>query len=113
VLGIDAHEMTPTHFWGDIFGPAAGELAELAVPLFKKTGGNDFYNPTAVWSLGCVPSPPVRVLRKLRRYRKNEIDVPGAEIARLEKVLKDGIKLTSVASKVLPQSGRSVMWPRQ
>src|ERR1700756_4764770 len=44
-LDVDAHEMTPSHLWGDVFGPAAGRIAELAVPVLKKTGANDFYNP--------------------------------------------------------------------
>ena len=51
-----------------------------------------------------VPPPAIRELRELTRYRKTQIDVRAAEIARLEKVLQDaGIKLTSVASKVLTQ----------
>jgi transposase len=57
-----------------------------------------------------VPPRPIRELRELTRYRKSEIDVRGAEIARLEKVLQDaGVKLTSVASKVLTQSGRAMV----
>src|SRR6185312_579934 len=57
-----------------------------------------------------VPPPPVRELRELTRYRKKQIDTRAAEIARLEKVLQDaGIKLTSVASKVLTQSGRAMI----
>jgi transposase len=57
-----------------------------------------------------VPPPPIRELRELTRYRKTQIDVRVAEIQRLEKVLQDaGVKLTSVASKVLTQSGRSMI----
>lgn len=57
-----------------------------------------------------VPPPLIRELRELTRYRKTQIDVRAAEIARLEKVLQDaGIKLTSVASKVLTQSGRAMV----
>ena len=57
-----------------------------------------------------VPPPPIRELRELTRYRKTQVDVRAAEIARLEKVLQDaGIKLTSVASKVLTQSGRAII----
>ena len=57
-----------------------------------------------------VPPPPIRELRELTRYRKTQIDVRVAEIQRLEKVLQDaGIKLTSVASKVLTQSGRAMI----
>ena len=57
-----------------------------------------------------VPPPEIRALRELTRYRKTQIDARVAEIQRLEKVLQDaGIKLTSVASKVLTQSGRSMI----
>jgi transposase len=57
-----------------------------------------------------VPPPPIRELRELTRYRKTQIDVRVSEIQRLEKVLQDaGVKLTSVASKVLTQSGRAIV----
>jgi transposase len=57
-----------------------------------------------------VPPPPIRELRELTRYRKKQVDARAAEIARMEKVLQDaGIKLTSVASKVLTQSGRAMI----
>jgi transposase len=57
-----------------------------------------------------VPPPPIRELRELTRYRKTQIDARVAEVQRLEKILQDaGIKLTSVASKVLTQSGRSMI----
>ena len=57
-----------------------------------------------------VPPPQIRELRELTRYRKTQIDARAAEIQRLEKVLQDaGIKLTSVASKVLTQSGRAMV----
>jgi transposase len=57
-----------------------------------------------------VPPLPIRELRELTRYRKTQIDARAAEIQRLEKVLQDaGIKLTSVASRVLTQSGRSMI----
>jgi len=57
-----------------------------------------------------VPPPPIRELRELTRYRKTQIDARAAEIQRLEKVLQDaGIKLTSVASRVLTQSGRAMI----
>jgi predicted TIM-barrel fold metal-dependent hydrolase len=44
-LDVDAHEMTPSHLWGDVFGAAAARIAELGLPVLKKTGANDFYNP--------------------------------------------------------------------
>ncbi len=57
-----------------------------------------------------VPPLAIRELRELTRYRKTQIDARAAEIQRLEKVLQDaGIKLTSVASRVLTQSGRSMI----
>lgn len=57
-----------------------------------------------------VPPPPIRELREITRYRKTQIDVRASEIQRLEKVLQDaGIKLSSVASKVLTKSGRAMV----
>jgi transposase len=57
-----------------------------------------------------VPPPPIRELRELTRYRKTQSDARVAEIQRLEKVLQDaGVKLTSVASKILTQSGRLIV----
>jgi transposase len=57
-----------------------------------------------------VPPPPIRELRELTRYRKTQSDARVAEIQRLEKVLQDaGMKLTSVASKVLTQTGRCIV----
>jgi transposase len=57
-----------------------------------------------------VPPPPIRELRELTRYRKTQADARVAEIQRLEKVLQDaGVKLTSVASKLLTQSGRRIV----
>ena len=57
-----------------------------------------------------VPPPAVRELRVLTRYRQKQTSIRAGEIARLEKVLQDaGIKLTSVASKVLTQSGRAMI----
>ena len=57
-----------------------------------------------------VPPEPVRDLRELTRYRKTLIDERGREAQRLDKVLQDaGIKLSSVASKLLTQSGRAMI----
>lgn len=57
-----------------------------------------------------VPEPPMRALRDLTRYRKTQIDTRGREIQRLEKVLQDaGIKISSVASKVLGASTRAML----
>lgn len=45
-LDVDSHEMVPAQQWGEVFGPAAGRIAILAEPFMRKTGGNDFSNPT-------------------------------------------------------------------
>jgi transposase len=57
-----------------------------------------------------VPPKPIRELRDLTRYRKAQIEERTREVQRLEKVLQDaGIKLSSVASKVLGVSGRRIV----
>jgi transposase len=57
-----------------------------------------------------VPPRPLRELRDLTRYRKAKIQERSREVQRLEKVLQDaGIKLSSVASKVLSVSGRAML----
>ena len=57
-----------------------------------------------------VPDQPIRAVRELTRYRKTPIRVRAQEIQRLEKVLQDaGIKLSSVASRVLTKSGRAMI----
>jgi transposase len=57
-----------------------------------------------------VPPRPLRELRDLTRYRKAKIQERTREVQRLEKVLQDaGIKLSSVASKVLGVSGRAML----
>jgi transposase len=57
-----------------------------------------------------VPPPPVRELRELTRYRKTQVSIRGQEVQRLDKVLQDaGIKISSVASKVLGKSQRAMI----
>ncbi len=57
-----------------------------------------------------VPPREIRELRDLVRYRKAQIEERTREIQRLDKVLQDaGIKLSSVASKVLGVSGRAML----
>jgi transposase len=57
-----------------------------------------------------VPPVPIRELRDLTRYRKALIGERQREANRLHKVLEDaGIKLASVASNILGQSGRLML----
>jgi transposase len=57
-----------------------------------------------------VPPKEIRELRNLTRYRKRQIQERAEEIQRLEKVLQEaGIKLSSVATRVLGASGRAMI----
>ena len=57
-----------------------------------------------------VPPKEIRHLRDLTRYRKRQIEERTREVQRLEKVLQDaGIKLSSVATRVLGASGREML----
>ena len=57
-----------------------------------------------------VPPAPIRELRDLTRYRKVLIHERTRHANRLHKVLEDaGIKLTSVASRLLGVSGRAML----
>jgi transposase len=57
-----------------------------------------------------VPPRPIRELRDLTRYRKAQIDERVREVQRLDKVLQDaGIKLSSVASRLLGASTRRML----
>jgi transposase len=57
-----------------------------------------------------VPPKEIRHLRDLTRYRKRQIEERTREVQRLEKVLQDaGIKLSSVATRVLGASGRAML----
>ena len=57
-----------------------------------------------------VPPKEIRQLRDLTRYRKTQIEERSKEVQRLEKVLQDaGIKLSSVATRVLGASGRAML----
>jgi transposase len=57
-----------------------------------------------------VPPRPQRELRDLVRYRKVKIQERAREVQRIEKTLQDaGIKLSSVASKVLGVSTRKML----
>jgi transposase len=57
-----------------------------------------------------VPEPTLREVRDLTRYRKSLVDERVREIQRLDKALQDaGIKLSSVASRLMTKSGRAMV----
>jgi transposase len=57
-----------------------------------------------------VPPKEIRELRNLTRYRKAQTEERTREVQRLEKVLQEaGIKLSSVATRVLGVSGRAML----
>jgi transposase len=57
-----------------------------------------------------VPPIEIRELREITRYRKTQVAARAQEIQRLDKVLQDaGIKISSVASKVLGVSTRHMI----
>jgi transposase len=61
-------------------------------------------------SASFIPPKPFREVRDLMRYRKSLVYMRTAEINRLQKVLETAnIKLSSVASNVLGQSGRQML----
>ncbi len=58
----------------------------------------------------CRPKRDPGAFRNLTRYRRAQIEERTREIQRLEKVLQDaGIKLSSVATRVLGASGRAML----
>jgi transposase len=57
-----------------------------------------------------VPPAPIRELRDLTRYRKQQIAERTQEINRLHRMLQDaGVKLATVASDVMGVSGRAML----
>ena len=102
-------------YWKPVFYPLEGLFREVWVVNahhVKNVPGRKTDMADAEWLAdvvahgmvrpSLVPEAPARELRELTRYRKTQIDMRASEIQRLEKVLQDaGIKLSSVASKVL------------
>lgn len=57
-----------------------------------------------------VPSPAIRRLRVVTRYRKRLVQLRTSEVQRVEKTLEDAVvKLGSVASSTLTKSGRAMI----
>jgi len=110
-------------YWKPVYYPLEGLFAELWLvnaAHVKNVPGRKTDMADAEWLADVaahgmvrpsfVPPPPVRELRELTRYRKTQITVRAQEIQRLDKVLQDaGIKISSVASKVLGKSTRAMI----
>ncbi|MEX5712125.1 IS110 family transposase [Parafrankia sp. FMc6] len=57
-----------------------------------------------------VPPKPFRDLRNLTRARRTAVEERTRDVQRLEKLMQDaGVKLTSVASRLLGASGRAIL----
>jgi transposase len=110
-------------YWKPIYYPLEGLFAELWLVNaghVKNVPGRKTDLADAEWLADVaahgmvrpsfVPPPPVRELREITRYRKTQVAVRAQEVQRLEKVLQDaGIKISSVASKVLGKSQRAMV----
>ncbi len=77
---VDAHEMAPSHLWGDIFGVAANEIATILEPLMKGAGDNSMYNPSVMTDNAVID--PFTV------WQSRGIKAPGAfDLSRRPEVL--------------------------
>src|SRR4051812_22995190 len=47
-IDVDAHEMAPTHVWGDMFGDHSARFAEAAMGMLSKLGANSVVYPGLV-----------------------------------------------------------------
>ena len=59
VLDADSHEMAPAHFWGPLFGPASGQIADGILESLKMQRGNDFYAPTLTADAAAITNESV------------------------------------------------------
>src|SRR5205823_8440739 len=89
---------------------ATSATSPVARPTSRTRPGSASWSSTGSSApLSCRRSPS-GALRNLTRYRKAQIEERTREVQRLEKVLQDaGIKLSSVATRVLGASGRAML----
>jgi predicted TIM-barrel fold metal-dependent hydrolase len=66
ILDPDSHEMAPTHLWGDLFGEAAARIADLALPVLKKAGGQNFVDPSISADEGPIDDDSIWNIRGTR-----------------------------------------------
>lgn len=91
-LDVDAHEMAPSHLWGEMFGSAGERIAKLVEPILRKVGAlenghtMDFYNPSVLADETSVTHQNVWGIRGVRapgafdfRRRINVLDMMGVQ----------------------------------
>jgi transposase len=103
------------HVLEEAFSCILANATQIAQVPGRKTDVNDAAWIAQLVECGLVrasfiPPPPIRELRDLTRYRKLLIQERTRQANRLHKVLEDtGIKLTSVATRLLGASGRAML----
>ena len=122
-LGITHVTMESTGvYWKPVFNLLDGRFAILVVNAehVKAIAGRKTDVQDAEWLADLlkhgllkgsfIPSPVLRELRDLTRYRTKLGDERKSEVNRVQKVLEDAnIKLASVASDVMGASGRAIL----
>ncbi len=109
-------------YWKPVFNILDGRFEVLVVNAehLKKLAGRKTDVQDAEWITDLlrhgllrgsfIPSPLLRELRDLTRYRTKLTDERKSEINRLQKVLEDAnLKLASVASDVMGVTGRAIL----
>jgi predicted TIM-barrel fold metal-dependent hydrolase len=62
-LDLDTHELAPSHLWGDVFGEAAGRIAELTEPYLRASSFGHLHNPNVVSDDGTISGANVWAVR--------------------------------------------------
>ena len=83
-LDADAHEMVPSHLWGEVFGEACGLIGERAVDLLKKATGQKLYNPELNEDVGEISDETVW------HIRGSDVEVGGDAVPLKPEVIAHG-----------------------
>jgi transposase len=123
-LGVERVVMESTGvYWKPVYYPLEGLFSELWLcnaAHVKNVPGRKTDTTDAEWLAdvaahgmvrpSLVPPLEIRALREITRYRKTQVQARTREVQRMDKLLQDaGIKLRSVASKVLTKSTRAMI----
>ncbi len=77
---VDAHEMAPSHLWGEIFGEAASEIADIVLPLQQNAGVNSMHDPSVTDDSAAIDTVTV--------WQSRGMTAPGAfDLSRRPEVL--------------------------